>query len=38
MKSIEFDQYVINERSKPFVIAEIGVNYYDIAKKSRSIP
>jgi sialic acid synthase SpsE len=38
MKSIEFDQYVINERSKPFVIAEIGVNYYDIAKKEQIDP
>ncbi len=38
MKPIEFDRYVINERSRPFVIAELGVNYYDIAKKEQIDP
>ena len=38
MKSIEFDRYVINDKSKPFVIAEIGVNYYDISKKEQISP
>lgn len=38
MKPIEFDQYVISERSRPFVIAEIGVNYYDIAKEKQIDP
>lgn len=38
MKTIEFDHYVIGERSRPFVIAEIGVNYYDIAKKDNIEP
>lgn len=38
MKSIEFDRYVIDERSRPFIIAEIGVNYYDIAKKGQIEP
>ncbi|QYZ79829.1 acetylneuraminic acid synthetase [Methanofollis formosanus] len=38
MKPIEFDRYVINERSRPFVIAEIGVNYYDIAQKEQNDP
>lgn len=33
MKSIKFDHYSINEDSKPFVIAEIGVNYYEISEK-----
>jgi N-acetylneuraminate synthase len=38
VKSIEFDHYVINDRSGPFVIAEIGVNYYDIARKEELAP
>ncbi len=38
MKSIEFDRYVIDERSRPFVIAEIGVNHYDVAKKDQVDP
>jgi len=38
MKTIEFDRYVISERSRPFVIAEIGVNYYDIARKDQIEP
>ncbi len=38
MKSIEFNWYTIDERSRPFVIAEIGVNYYDIAKRDQIDP
>lgn len=38
MQPIEFDRYVINERSRPFVIAEVGVNYYDIAKQEQIDP
>lgn len=38
MKTIEFDRYVIGENSRPFVIAEIGVNYYDIARKNQIEP
>jgi len=30
---IKIDKQKITEKSKPFIIAEIGVNYYDIAKK-----
>lgn len=38
MKPIEFDRYIINETSRPFVIAEIGVNFYEIAKKEQIDP
>lgn len=38
MKDIEIEGRAINEKSKPFVIAEIGVNYYDIAKKESIDP
>lgn len=38
MKLIKFDGHVIDEKSKPFVIAEIGVNHYDIAIKERIEP
>ncbi|HIJ05696.1 MAG: NeuB family member [Methanomicrobiales archaeon 53_19] len=38
MKPLEFDRYVISERSRPFVIAEIGVNYYDVAKEKKIDP
>lgn len=33
MKRIIFGQFTIDDGSKPFIIAEIGVNYYDIAEK-----
>lgn len=33
MVSIKIGDITINEKSKPYIIAEIGVNYYDIAKK-----
>lgn len=33
MKQIKINNRVISETSRPFVIAEAGVNYYDIAKK-----
>lgn len=33
MKQIRYNNKVISEASKPFIIAEIGVNYYDIATK-----
>lgn len=38
MKPVKFDRYTIEERSRPFVIAEIGVNYYDIAQKEQIDP
>ncbi|MEZ5335183.1 MAG: N-acetylneuraminate synthase family protein [Methanolobus sp.] len=33
MRTITIDNRLITEKSRPFVIAEIGVNYYDIATK-----
>ncbi|ODV49682.1 N-acetylneuraminate synthase [Methanohalophilus euhalobius] len=33
MKSIQIANTIIADSSKPFIIAEIGVNYYDIADK-----
>lgn len=33
MKVLNFNNMEISETSKPFIIAEIGVNYYDIATK-----
>jgi sialic acid synthase SpsE len=33
MKRIKINNKIISETSKPFIIAEAGVNYYDIAKK-----
>ncbi len=33
MKTIKINNKEISETSKPFIIAEAGVNYYDIAKK-----
>lgn len=38
MKKIILGKYVISEKSRPFVVAEAGVNYYDIAKKKRITP
>jgi len=38
MKPVKFDRYTIEERSRPFVIVEIGVNYYDIAQKEQIDP
>jgi len=38
MKTIKFNQYIIDDQSKPFIIAEIGVNYYDIAKRDQIEP
>lgn len=35
MKEIKIDGKVISETSDPFIIAEIGVNYYDIAEKEK---
>lgn len=32
-KKIKMDSRTVSETSKPFIIAEAGVNYYDIAKK-----
>ena len=33
MKEIKIDNRTLSEKSRPFIIAEAGVNYYDIAKK-----
>ena len=33
MRKFQYDNTIITQDSRPFVIAEIGVNYYDIAKK-----
>lgn len=33
MRKFQYDETIITQDSTPFVIAEIGVNYYDIAKK-----
>ena len=33
MKIIRIGNKTISETSKPFIVAEAGVNYYDIAKK-----
>lgn len=33
MKTIKINNKTITETSRPFIVAEIGVNYYDIAKK-----
>jgi len=38
MKRIKIDNKVISETSRPFIIAEAGVNYYDIAKKENIEP
>jgi len=38
MITIEFDHYTVGKNTKPFVIAEIGVNYYDIARKEHIQP
>ena len=35
MKTIKINNRTISEISKPFIVAEAGVNYYDIAKKKR---
>ena len=35
MKKIQLYNKTISETSKPFIIAEIGVNYYDIAKTKK---
>jgi len=33
--SLKIGNFIITEKSKPFIIAEVGVNYYDIAKKEK---
>ena len=33
MRTIKIDGRIFSEHSKPFIIAEIGVNYYEVAKK-----
>ena len=38
MKTIKINNKTISETSKPFIIAEAGVNYYDIAKKENIEP
>lgn len=38
MKTIKINNKKISETSKPFIIAEAGVNYYDIAKKENIKP
>ncbi len=38
MKTIKLNNRTISEKSKPFIIAEVGVNYYDIAKKENIEP
>jgi len=38
MKEIKLGNIIISENSKPFIIAEAGVNYYDIAKKENIEP
>ena len=38
MKSVKLNNKTISEKSKPFIIAEVGVNYYDIAKKENIEP
>lgn len=38
MKTIKLNNKTISEKSKPFIIAEVGVNYYDIAKKENIEP
>ena len=37
MKKISFDKISLNENSKPFIVAEIGINFngdLDLAKKT----
>ena len=38
MKKIKIKHKVISEESRPFIVAEVGVNYYDIAQKERISP
>lgn len=38
MKTLTISGKIISETSNPFIIAEIGVNYYDIAKKEKIDP
>jgi len=38
MKTIKINSKTISETSKPFVVAEAGVNYYDIAEKKNIEP
>ena len=38
MKTIKINNKTISETSKPFIVAEAGVNYYDIAKKENIEP
>ena len=38
MKTIKINSRTISETSKPFIVAEAGVNYYDIAKKENIEP
>lgn len=38
MKSIKIGNRLVTEESGPFIIAEAGVNYYDIAKKEKIEP
>ena len=38
LKELKINNKIISETSKPFIIAEVGVNYYDIAKKQKISP
>jgi len=38
MKTLSFNNTEVSDTSKPFIIAEIGVNYYDIATKENISP
>lgn len=38
MKLVKINNKIISEKSKPFIVAEVGVNYYDIAKKKNIKP
>lgn len=37
-KKIKINNITISETSRPFIVAEAGVNYYDIAKKEKITP
>lgn len=37
-KTIKINNIIISDESKPFIVAEAGVNYYDIAKKENIEP
>jgi len=38
MRVIRIGKKIISTKTKPFIIAEAGVNYYDIAKKKNIYP